>query len=282
MNPSGMTTGNMSAGCGEEAARNLLLVDDEQNILASLRRLFRRDGYHIFTASSGREGLEILRAENIHVIISDQRMPEMVGSVFLEQAKSLRPDTIRIILSGYTELSSVADAINRGAVFKFLTKPWDDALLREQVQQAFHQYDLAAENRRLNEQIKSSNAALSVMVDKLEERVAQRTRDLAANVAALQVGQEILDFLPVGVVGIAEDGLIVAANRMAHALLEQQALVSQDASQALPAMLASMRHRHASIELALPGGSARVRSFTLGGASRGSGWVLMMTPHPLD
>jgi len=261
--------------------RKLLLVDDEQNILSSLRRLLRRDGYTIFSAPSGREGLEILREENIGVIISDQRMPEMVGSEFLEQAKEIRPDTIRIILSGYTELNSVTEAINRGAVFKFLTKPWDDALLREHVQQAFLQYEMAAENRRLNAQLINSNHALTALIGDLEERVHQRTQDLIANVSALQVDQEILDFLPVGVIGFAEDELIVVANRVAHALLMQQALVSQDGAQMLPPELMAMRHRPEPIEMELSGGRARLHASRLGGTSCGRGWVLMMSPLPL-
>ena len=104
--------------------RTLLLVDDEENIVRSLKRLLRRDGYNILTANSGKEGLEVLNDDNVGVIISDQRMPEMNGTEFLSQVKVLHPDTIRIVLSGYTDLNSVTDAINDGAIFKFLTKPW--------------------------------------------------------------------------------------------------------------------------------------------------------------
>jgi len=117
--------------------RTLLLVDDEENILSALTRLLRRDGYHILRASSGREGLELLAANAVGVIISDQRMPEMSGTEFLSKVKDMYPDTVRIVLSGYTELNSITDAINRGAIYKFLTKPWDDDLLREHIREAF-------------------------------------------------------------------------------------------------------------------------------------------------
>ncbi|MET3131544.1 diguanylate cyclase (GGDEF)-like protein/PAS domain S-box-containing protein [Oxalobacteraceae bacterium GrIS 1.11] len=107
----------------QKQKRTLLLVDDEQNIVASLKRLLRRDEYQIFTAGSGQEGMDVLAQHQVDVIVSDQRMPGMIGADFLRAAKQLYPDTIRIMLSGYTELQSVTDAVNEGAIYKFLTKP---------------------------------------------------------------------------------------------------------------------------------------------------------------
>ena len=106
--------------------RTLLLVDDEENITSALVRLLRRDGYNILRANSGEAGLALLAQNEVGVIISDQRMPEMSGVEFLSKVRERYPDTVRIVLSGYTELNSVTDAINRGAVYKFLTKPWED------------------------------------------------------------------------------------------------------------------------------------------------------------
>jgi diguanylate cyclase (GGDEF)-like protein/PAS domain S-box-containing protein len=124
------------AGSGEHA-QTLLLVDDERNILTSLSRLLRREGYHILTAESPAEAFRKLAVEPAQVIISDQRMPDMSGTEFLSRVRQLYPDTIRIVLTGYTDLESVTGAINRGAIYKFLTKPWDDDNLREQVREAF-------------------------------------------------------------------------------------------------------------------------------------------------
>lgn len=104
--------------------RNLLLVDDEENITRSLLRLLRQDKYKIFTADCGKQGLEILKSNEIGVILSDQRMPEMNGTEFLSQVSKLYPDTIRMVLSGYTDLQTVTNAINEGKIYKFLTKPW--------------------------------------------------------------------------------------------------------------------------------------------------------------
>ena len=120
--------------------RTLLLVDDEPGIRAALTRMLRGDGYQILTASNGAEGLEILAVNPVQVIISDQRMPGMSGTEFLNIVKELYPDTVRIILSGYTDIEVVTESVNRGAVFKFLTKPWDDDLLREQVRDAFRRH----------------------------------------------------------------------------------------------------------------------------------------------
>ncbi len=118
----------------------LLVVDDEPGICSALTRMLRPDGYRILTANSGAEGLDLLALNTVQVIISDQRMAGMSGTEFLSRVKQLYPDTVRIILSGYTDLAVVTDAVNRGSVFKFLTKPWEDDLLREQVRDAFRRY----------------------------------------------------------------------------------------------------------------------------------------------
>ncbi len=118
----------------------LLVVDDEPNILAALRRLLRREGYQIFTAASGAEGLEVLARESIQVIISDQRMPGMSGTEFLSSVKSMYPRTVRIALSGYADIAAITEAVNRGAIYRFLSKPWDDEGLKGEVRSAFRHW----------------------------------------------------------------------------------------------------------------------------------------------
>ncbi|CAN7308234.1 EAL domain-containing protein [Pseudoduganella sp. LjRoot289] len=125
---------------GEDEGDTLLIVDDEASNLAALNRSLRREGYRILTAGSGRDGLGLLAVHKVQVIISDQRMPGMSGSEFLGIVKELYPDTMRIMLSGYTDLNAVTDSINQGAVFKFMTKPWDDAKLRDVVRDAFKRH----------------------------------------------------------------------------------------------------------------------------------------------
>ncbi|MGR2740937.1 EAL domain-containing protein [Billgrantia sp. Q4P2] len=114
----------------------ILLVDDEPNVLRALTRTLRRDGYRILTADGAHHAFELLATQEIALIISDQRMPEMNGTEFLKRVKALYPQTLQIILSGYTDLQTVTAAVNEGGIYKFLTKPWDDDELRLIVQQA--------------------------------------------------------------------------------------------------------------------------------------------------
>ena len=120
--------------------QTLLIVDDDVNVLSSLHRLFRPDGYRILTASTPAEGFEMLALQQVHVIVCDQRMPVMSGTEFLSKVKEMYPETIRIILSGYTGLEAVLDSINRGAIYRFYTKPWNDTQLRDNIRLAFHHY----------------------------------------------------------------------------------------------------------------------------------------------
>ncbi|WP_233198856.1 MULTISPECIES: EAL domain-containing protein [Luteimonas] len=124
-----------------QSDRTLLLVDDEENVLRALVRLFRRDGYRVLATGNVRDAFGLLATNDVQVILSDQRMSEMDGTEFLGRVKVLYPDTIRLVLSGYTDLATVTDAINRGAIYRFLTKPWDDNALREHILQAFRTYE---------------------------------------------------------------------------------------------------------------------------------------------
>lgn len=124
----------------EAERQTLLLVDDEPNILRALTRVLRRDGYNILVADNAADALEKLAAHDVQVIISDQRMPDISGIELLSQVKEMYPDTVRIVLSGYTELETVTEAINRGAIYRFLTKPWEDEQLRRNIREAFQYY----------------------------------------------------------------------------------------------------------------------------------------------
>ncbi|WP_372986901.1 EAL domain-containing protein [Marinobacter sp.] len=128
---------NTTSDVQDSPEKTLLLLDDETNILRALTRVLRRDGYRILTTTSVQEAFSLLAENHVQVIISDQRMPEMSGTEFLSRVKGIHPDTVRIVLSGYTDLKSVTEAINEGSIYKFLTKPWDDKQIREHVQNAF-------------------------------------------------------------------------------------------------------------------------------------------------
>lgn len=109
----------------------IMIVDDEHNILRALERIFKRDGLKVVTATSGEEGLNICRGNgDIAVVISDHRMPGMDGVEFLQRFMDLSPNTIRFMLTGYADMGAVMNAINKGEVYRFITKPWDDENLK--------------------------------------------------------------------------------------------------------------------------------------------------------
>jgi len=124
------------------AANTLLVVDDESSVLAAIRRTFRKEGYTLLTASCAAEAFEVMARQPVGVVLCDQRMPVMNGGEFLSRVSELYPDSVRIMLSGYTDLETVTQAVNRGAIFKFLTKPWEDDGLRSNIAEAFRWYRL--------------------------------------------------------------------------------------------------------------------------------------------
>lgn len=136
---------------GEERGFSMLFVDDEENVLRALERIFLEENYNIFTASSAEDALEIMEKGKIHLVISDHRMPGMSGSQLLKEIKQRWPDTIRIMLTGYADIQSIMGAVNEGAVYKFITKPWNDEDLRLTVSLALQQYVLIQENRQLKD-----------------------------------------------------------------------------------------------------------------------------------
>lgn len=159
-------------------AASLLLVDDEPSILSSLRRLLRTGGYQIHTAESGQAGLEILEREAVDLVISDMRMPEMDGATFLEQVRARWPATTRILLTGYADVSSTIAAINRGEVYRYVAKPWDDTDLLLLVRDTLESARLRHENTRLQALTLAQNEELKALNAGLENKVAQRTAEI--------------------------------------------------------------------------------------------------------
>lgn len=222
----------------DPAPGKLLLVDDEPNILSALRRLLRQDGYQITAETTPEAALVRLQAEPFDVIISDQRMPSMTGVEFLRRAKQTRPETMRIVLSGYTELESVTSAINEGAVYKFLTKPWDDALLREQVAAAFRHKGLEDENRRMSEELRVVNARMLELNNQLAAMVHEQRRHLYRDETALQTLQSVLRLIPLPVLGCDDEHMVVFCNEAAEQLFNARAmpLLGNDIHTLLPTL----------------------------------------------
>ncbi|HUS57959.1 MAG TPA: hybrid sensor histidine kinase/response regulator [Planctomycetota bacterium] len=147
--------------------RPLLVVDDEINILHSLYDLFRLD-YRVYTARSGPEALRVLEENEVHVVMADQRMPEMTGVEFLAQMKEQYPDIIRLVFTGYADVRAVVDAINQGNVYRYITKPWEPEELKSIISQAMEQYQLLIDRRRLMQELKEANSSLKMANDDLQ------------------------------------------------------------------------------------------------------------------
>ena len=156
----------------------ILFVDDEDNVLRSLKRLFMSEAYEVLTALSGGEGLAILKEIEVPVIVSDQRMPVMTGAEFLEKSRQLSPDAVRIILTGYADVEAAIGAINRGGAYRYVSKPWNDSDLLLVIKDAFEKYRLVKENQYLTELTIKQNEELKKWSVELELYVQQHTIDL--------------------------------------------------------------------------------------------------------
>lgn len=142
---------------------NILYVDDEENNLFSFKANFRIK-YNVHTAISGQVALDILKKTKISVIITDQRMPEMTGVAFLEQVCDLYPDSIRILLTGYSDMSAVIDAVNKGKIFHYLSKPWNEDELNETIQRAYDVYAKKQETIEEFSKLEVSNEQLEFLL----------------------------------------------------------------------------------------------------------------------
>ncbi|OHB30449.1 MAG: hypothetical protein A2X79_03410 [Desulfuromonadaceae bacterium GWB2_53_15] len=131
---------------GGHRDRTLLLVDDEAHVIAALKRMLDGEGYKILAAGSAVEGFELLATNRIGAVVSDMCMPGMNGTEFLRRVKEIYPDIVRIMLSGAADMDSLSDAINHGAIFKFIIKPWEDDLLRLSIRGAFKHYEMTCIN----------------------------------------------------------------------------------------------------------------------------------------
>jgi serine phosphatase RsbU (regulator of sigma subunit) len=146
----------------------ILYVDDEEDNLVVFNSTFRRD-YEVHLAKSGQEGLKIMKKHPIQLIITDQRMPEMTGIQFLEKVIPDYPDCIRMILTGFSDIEAIIQAINTGRVYRYITKPWSREELKINIDKALETYHLKEENRNLIENLKEANLTL-------EQKVIERTR----------------------------------------------------------------------------------------------------------
>jgi len=146
----------------EEKKISVLYVDDEPNNITSCKAAFRRS-FNIFTAESAEEGMRILDTEKIDVILSDQRMPKMTGIEFFQAILTTHPEPIRILITGYTDINAVIDAINLGQVYKYLSKPWNEEDVKNFIYKAYEVLELRQKNRELTEKLLEANEKLEFL-----------------------------------------------------------------------------------------------------------------------
>lgn len=189
---------------------NLLIIDDEVEITKALTRQFRRS-YNVFSTTNPEEGFSIMEKENIQVVLSDQRMPGMTGVDFFAKIKSKYPDALKLLLTGYSDIEAVINAINEGQVFRYVTKPWNPSELDSIIKEAFEKYELITNNKKLIHKLNEANLTL-------EAKVKDRTKELEkANTALSDLNDEKNKYIgmvahdlrnPIGVAASFTDVLI--------------------------------------------------------------------------
>ncbi|BCZ45083.1 hypothetical protein psyc5s11_11500 [Clostridium gelidum] len=153
--------------------RKVLFVDDEENILSSIRRGLIDEDYDCLFALNGIDALEIIKNNSISVIVTDMRMPKMDGLTLLKEVKKISPTTVRIVLSGYTQLQQILATINQVDIFKFITKPWKlEEEFKVVIEQALQYYTLVMESENLKKALENKNAAYKNMLKNIEDRIA--------------------------------------------------------------------------------------------------------------
>jgi len=215
----------------------ILCVDDEKNVLKAIERLFLDSDYEILTAESGDKGLETLTNNGtIQLVVSDYRMPGMNGVDFLREVYKKWPETIRIVLSGYADTALIVEAINDGHIYKFIPKPWNDDELKVTIAKALDYYNVQQKNIQLTIALEESNEELRDINSNLENLVEERTSELMLQNRILTASQNILDSLPLAVMGIEPEGSIVQCNKkgLEYFSIEEGNVLGLHRSDALP------------------------------------------------
>ncbi|UZE97403.1 HD domain-containing phosphohydrolase [Alkalimarinus alittae] len=175
-----------------ENKESVLFVDDEPAILSSLKRLFRKSGFNCYFAESGEEGLKVLEQQPIDLIVSDMRMPKMSGAEFLSIARSKWPDTVRILLTGHSDIGATIEALNKGGIYRYISKPWNDQELEEAIDQSLRLRRLEREREEWLKLTQTQNEKLQSFNTELEARVLTRTQEIQQTADMLDMAYEEL------------------------------------------------------------------------------------------
>jgi two-component system, probable response regulator PhcQ len=170
----------------------VLIVDDEPNVIASLKRELADEPYEIYSAGGGAEGLDILKQGRVKVVISDEKMPLMSGVEFLACVKEYYPETVRIMLTGYASLDAAMKAVNEGEIYRFFSKPWNEIELKLSVRAALEKYNLEAENKRLLKIVKRQAINLKLIENKYPS-ITKLEKDEEGNLILSDISEEEFD-----------------------------------------------------------------------------------------
>lgn len=206
----------MSTESMTEKEKRILIIDDEVEITKALVRQFKRR-YTVFSANSALEAMDILEKEDIQVVISDQRMPSMSGVEFFSNIKSKYPDIIKLILTGFTDINNVIDAINKGQVFRYITKPWNPEELDWTINEAFEKFLLQSRNRELLIELSNTNVYLEEKVKERTEKLSELNENLTKLLKENKKNSEIIEAIFNSVPGIIflynDDNQLINWNR---------------------------------------------------------------------
>jgi FixJ family two-component response regulator len=197
----------------------LLCIDDDKNILSSLKRILQREGYEVLTSSSCAEALDILKSEHdIHIMLCEQKMPEMSGTAFYAEAMGKYPDIVRIVLTGFADIDAISESINQGHIYKIILKPWNEDNLKLEIKQAAEHYELTQSNKRLTLQTIEQNEKLISINENLERMVQNRVEDIEIQNKSLLFSQTVFNNLPLPAISINKEGFIALLSRSAENL----------------------------------------------------------------
>jgi two-component system NtrC family sensor kinase len=274
-----------------DAELRILCVDDEENVLSALKRVFMDEKYEVFTAASGAEGLSALREHApVQVVLSDYRMPTMNGVEFLHEVRTLWPDTVRIVLSGYADTAAVVSAINEGQIYRFIPKPWNEDELKVTIANAFERYALHQQNVHLTQELKKRNEELLALTMVLKDRITDRVGDLETRNRKLELERTTLQFLPLPVVALDHQGAWVSYwNEQARVLFSWNAYAGTPLkrNEAFPAPVNAVLDRMVLAETeneiaVIHGRSLRVRASRTKTLGAGKHTILMFEDVALD
>jgi two-component system NtrC family sensor kinase len=190
----------------------ILFVDDEENVLNAVKRVFLDEDYTIFTAGSAAEGLALLDSNQVQVVVSDYRMPGTDGVEFLREVNNRWPDTVKILFSGYADVTSIIAAINEGQIYKFIPKPWYDDELRVSISNALERYFLHQKNIELAHELSAKNEELTRLNVELQKLLEEQTENLEFRSKVVTTYQNILNAIPAGIVGIDSNNILALCN----------------------------------------------------------------------